>query len=201
MATETEQPIMQTPQMGYRPLHTEDENAELKRWELDPDDELAHLKKLLYGIIKTTKNDKGETVPELDKEGKEIYIKQPIVNPEGAEEIFNFVYEHTNKIIALGYYEIEIINRQVYSSMVSFSQAVLENYEKWDLEFSNVYGLHRTIYALVYSSYTRGLKGNEKLYRSKTHTSHDHKVVQQATPMQPHQESVGIVRKMLRRFR
>ena len=184
---------LQHPQLT-RPLQIEEDSQDLKKWELNPEEELHHLKVLLYGI--PVLKDK-EIV--RDDEGNILYQKPPIVNSIGAEEIYNFVYEHTNKMIVLGFYNETTMNQQIYSAMVSFTSALLENYVRWQLEFSNVHGLFGTVYSLIYAAYSRGLNGNEKLYRAKTQTSHETKVINEDSTTRPEERKPGIVRRILGR--
>lgn len=195
-----EQQQTQMPEMS-RPLVMDQDSAEIKKYEIDPEEELQKLKVLLYGVVKTVKKD-NEDIPVTDDKGQYIYLKPPIVNSDGAEEIYNYAYQHTNKIISLGFYDDKLeMNTRIYESMKSFAQSIFINYLNWQLDFHNSVPLFENIYALIYSSYSRGLRGNEKLYRAKTQTSHDQNVKHEVIQMPETQNKPNIVRRLARKLR
>lgn len=160
--------------VGQKPIREQVDESELKMWELDPSDSLVHLKTLLEGIPCIDNNDNYVR----DEQGNIYYIQKPIMTSEGAIQIYNYVYEHTTKLITLGYLKDSKIEERVYNSKINFIKSLFINQEKWKLDFSNVPHLTGVVFTIIEMSFSRSRDGNEKIYRAKTHQSVEHKISQ-----------------------
>lgn len=181
-----------------RGVEYDDMSSELKRWELDPTDELSTLKELLGGI--PAKDEKGMIKTEKDNDGNEliVYNKLPAVNRDGAEEIYNFIKQNTTKLISMGYYDKEMLNEMLYEIQVSFGQMAVVSAGIWDMEFENwlqIWGAGR---AIIKSTYTRALNGNEKVYRGRTHQTSETKNISEI-PQEQQQQRPGVIKRMFRK--
>lgn len=160
--------------IGHKPNREQIDESELKMWELDPSDSLVHLKTLLDGVPYLDEQDNYIR----DENGNILYLQTPIMTAEGATQIYNYVYEHTTKLITLGYLKDSKIEERVYNSKINFIKSLFINQERWKLDFSNVPHLTGVVFTIIEMSFSRSRDGNEKIYRAKTHQSVEHKISQ-----------------------
>lgn len=169
--------------------------SELKQWELKPTEELEYLKTLLEGIPYT--NDKGENM--YDKQGNLLYLQLPIINSKGAKSIYNFVLEHSTKLVTLGFTIDEKYEERVYHSKINFLQSCFINYENWELEYADAISLSTIVFTIIEMSFSRTLNGNEKIYRAKTHQSVEHNIKQESSQNVNDSSQGSFLSKLLKR--
>lgn len=169
--------------------------SELKQWELKPSEELENLKNLLEGVPARDENDKIL----YNEDGQKLYIDLPRVNDKGARSIYNFVLEHSTKLVTLGYTLNDKYEDRVYQSKMGFIQSLFNNYEEWDLSFSDAILINTVVFTIIEMSYSRSINGNEKIYRAKTHQSVEHNIKQESSQSVNDSSSGSFLGKLLKR--
>lgn len=206
-----QQQAQQAYQDDTRDIEYSRRDNEIKLWELVPE-ELSELKTLLEGIphkrkakdsseedmplyydFVTGKVDVLENIP-VEHECAPYYAKKPIVNREGAEEIYAFVHQHSTKIITLGNIDDKTYTRMVYNTRTSLNQFFFARYSVWQLDFNHASYLKSLLMTIIEMSLSRAIKGNEKAYRSRSYITHEHKMDQKISNTTDYDKPRGINR-------